>query len=396
MTRLNKSSVIGVVGAGTMGSGIAQLASMYDHQVLLFDTVEAVRRRVPADLRSFFERQVQRGKLSEAKAREMTQRIEVVERFDDLRPCDIVIEAVFENLEVKQETFRALENVVGEECLLATNTSSLPVAAIAAACADPGRVIGAHFFNPAPVMPLVEIIPGLLSRPEAVQQARELINTWGKTTVLAKDTPGFIVNRIARPFYGEALRVLEEGIADVPTVDWAMREIGGFKMGPFELMDFIGNDVNYKVTETVFESFYYEPRYRPSVLQRRLVEAKLFGRKSGRGYYDYAEEATKPSPKTDHKLGTDIFFRILVMLINEAADAVFLRVASVEDIDLAMTKGVNYPRGLLQWADEVGIGVVLNALCELQAEYGEDRYRPSPLLRRLVRNNRTFYDIARC
>ncbi len=212
-----------------------------------------------------------------------------------------------------------------------------------------------------------------------------------KTTVLAKDTPGFIVNRVARPFYSEAIRLLEEGMADVPTIDWAMKEIGGFKMGPFELMDFIGHDVNYKVTETVFEEFFYDPRFKPSFTQKRMVEAGYLGKKSGKGFYDYGDDVSNPEPTKDRKLGQKIVDRIVSMLINEACDVVFLNVATVKDVDLAMTEGVNYPKGLLKWADEIGLQEVLDRISKLQTEYREDRYRPNPLLKRMVRENKTFY-----
>ena len=240
-------------------------------------------------------------------------------------------------------------------------------------------------------MPLVEIIPALTSEPRIIESARELITSWGKTTVLAKDTPGFIVNRIARPFYGESIRILEEDVADVVTIDWAMKELGGFRMGPFELMDFIGNDVNLKVSESVFEAFFYDPRYKPSITQKRRVEARLYGRKTGRGYYDYREGASPPEPKKDQKLGQEILMRVLVMLINEAVDAVFLKIASPDDIDLAMTKGVNYPKGLLRWADELGLDKVLKRLSAMYDEYGEDRYRPSPLMRRMAKEGKKFF-----
>jgi 3-hydroxybutyryl-CoA dehydrogenase len=193
---------------------------------------------------------------------------------------------------------------------------------------------------------------------------------------------------VARPFYGEALRIYEEGIADFATIDWAMTELGGFRMGPFTLMDYIGNDVNYTVTETVFSSFYFDPRFKPSLTQKRHSEAGYFGRKSGRGYYDYQQPL--PEPNKDIALGESIRDRILVMLINEAVDAVFMNIASKEDVDLAMTKGVNYPKGLLAWADELGLEKVLSKLEELFEEYGEDRYRPCPLLRRMVRSDQRF------
>jgi 3-hydroxybutyryl-CoA dehydrogenase len=281
--------------------------------------------------------------------------------------------------------------VVSESAILATNTSSLSVASIASSCRASGRVLGLHFFNPAPVMPLVEVIPWLGADPDVAPAARGLMQHWGKTPVLASDTPGFIVNRIARPFYGEAIRLLEEGVASAATIDWAMKDLGGFRMGPFELMDFIGNDVNYAVTRSVFEGFFYDPRYKPSLTQRRLVESGFLGKKTGRGYYDYREGSQPAEPRKDPNVALLIFERILAMLINEAADAVLMGVASPIDIDLAMTKGVNYPKGLLAWADELGAPRVLARLEHLQAEYGEDRYRPSPLLRRMVREGRRFF-----
>ena len=253
-------------------------------------------------------------------------------------------------------------------------------------------MVGVHFFNPAPLMPLVEIIGGHATDARVLAAVRALVDRWGKTTVVAADTPGFIVNRVARPFYGEALRILEEGVADHATIDWAMRELGGFRMGPFELMDLIGNDINYAVTRSVFEAFSYDPRYRPSLIQKRLVDARLFGRKTGRGYYDYRAGASPEEPVRDEAMGRAIVDRIVAMLINEAAEAVFLRIATAGDVDLAMTKGVNYPKGLLRWADEIGIGVVLGRLTALHEEYGEDRYRPSPLLRRMARDGRRFFE----
>jgi 3-hydroxybutyryl-CoA dehydrogenase len=284
-----------------------------------------------------------------------------------------------------------LESIVDENCILASNTSSLSITAIGSVLKRADRVIGIHFFNPAALMPLVEIIPALQTSNNTLEVAKELMLKWKKTGVVCKDTPGFIVNRVARPFYGEALRIYEEGLADFATIDWAMTYVGGFKMGPFALMDFIGNDVNYAVTESVFSAFYFDPRFRPSLTQKRHTEAGFYGRKSGRGYYSYAEGVEFPTPKEDDVVGKMIFERILAMLINEAADVIFMRVASPEDVDMAMIKGVNYPKGLLKWADEIGLEKVLLQLEDLFIEYGEDRYRPNPLLRRMVRNNRTFF-----
>jgi len=303
----------------------------------------------------------------------------------------MVIEAIVENLDVKKQVFRKIENLVSPTCILATNTSSLSVTSIAAACQNPERVIGLHFFNPAPLMPLVEIVPAISTDPELADNLKQLMLDWGKAPAIAKDTPGFIVNRVARPFYGEAIRIYEEGIADIPTIDWAMKTIGGFRMGPFELTDFIGHDVNYVVTETVFKEFYFDPRFKPSISQKRLVEAGFYGRKSGKGFYDYSENAVTPVANEDKVLGKEIVNRILAMLVNEATDALYLNIASKEDLDTAMTKGVNYPKGLLAWADELGLSHILNILEDLYEEYGEDRYRPCVLLKRMVAKGDSFY-----
>jgi 3-hydroxybutyryl-CoA dehydrogenase len=308
-----------------------------------------------------------------------------------LSGSDLIVEAIIEDLEAKRNIFSHLELLTEDDAILATNTSSLSIARIASACTKPNRVLGIHFFNPAPLMPLVEIIPAVQTSGDALVEARNLIDSWGKVTVTAKDTPGFIVNRVARPFYGEALRIMEEGIADVPTIDWAVKEIGKFRMGPFELMDYIGNDINYVVTETVFREFFYDPRYRPSFTQKRIMEAGWLGRKSGRGYYDYREGAVNPEPNKDRELGEKIVRRILVMLINEAADALYLNISTRDGIELAMTKGVNYPKGLLEWADEIGLKEILSELEGLQDLYGEDRYRPSVLLKKMVKKNEAFY-----
>jgi 3-hydroxybutyryl-CoA dehydrogenase len=298
---------------------------------------------------------------------------------DAAQHADLVIEAIVENLTVKHEVFKALEALVSPACILASNTSSLSIASISSALKQPERFLGIHFFNPATLMPLVEIIPSVLTHEAVVVQAQEIILAMGKTVALCKDTPGFIVNRVARPFYGEALRIYEEGLADFVTIDYAMTSIGGFKMGPFELMDYIGNDVNYTVTETVFEAFYYDPRFKPSFTQKRLKEAGLYGRKTGRGFYDYSMNRSNPTP--DEALHQVIFNRIIAMLINEAYDAVLMQVASPSDVDLAMMKGVNYPKGLLSWSEEIGPSVILAQLNSLYERYGEDRYRPNALLK---------------
>lgn len=382
---------VGVLGSGSMGSGIAQVAATAGHEVYLYDNNPDALARASQKLQKILNRLVEKGRLEDTTAQAIFARIHMVDSMYDFADAGIIIEAIVENLEVKKSVFERLEDITNKDCLLASNTSSLSIASIAAACECPERVIGIHFFNPAPLMKLVEIIPAIQTSTETFEKAFELIKSWGKRCVKAKDTPGFIVNRVARPFYGEALRILEEGIADVATIDWAMTELGGFRMGPFTLMDYIGNDVNYIVTETVFKSFYYDPRYRPSFTQKRLSEAGYLGRKSGRGYYQYGENATVPAPDKDPQKGTAIMQRIVVMLINEAADALHYNIASRDAIDLAMTKGVNYPKGLLKWADEFGVSRCVGMLDELYETYHEDRYRCSPLLRKMARAGRSFY-----
>jgi len=387
---MNKAK-IGILGAGTMGSGIAQVAAQAGHRVVLVDLNEVALETAKNSFQTIFSRMVEKGRMTNQQLIETSNRISYASNFEAFSNCGIVIEAIVESIAIKHSVFSELEAVVSEECVLASNTSSLSIASIGSVLKHSKRVIGIHFFNPAPLMPLVEIIPSVQTSQETLNFSKALIDSWGKITVLTKDTPGFIVNRVARPFYGEALRIYEEGIADFATIDWAMTSIGGFKMGPFTLMDYIGNDINYAVTESVFTSFYYDPRFKPSFTQKRHTEAGFFGRKSGRGYYDYTEGVVLPNAIEDPVLGKQIFDRIITMLINEAFDALFLNVATKEDIDLAMTKGVNYPKGLLLWADEIGLDVVLTKLESLFSEYGEDRYRPNPLLKKMVKEKLSLF-----
>jgi len=388
---LNNNTTVGVLGAGTMGSGIAQVAATFGHDVYLFDAFTEQLQKSEDGLVSILNRQVEKERMTQDEVDKILSRIHFVEHMNAFETCGIIFEAIVEDLDKKKDQFARLEAIVSRDCILATNTSSLSIASISAALERPERFLGVHFFNPAPLMKLVEIIPGISTGSDIKNDVSRFISEWDKTTVLATDTPGFIVNRVARPFYGEALRIYEEGVADHATIDWAMKELGGFRMGPFELMDLIGHDVNYKVTETVFKEFYYDPRFKPSFAQKRLVEAGRLGKKSGIGFYDYSGNSETTEPSRDEELGKKILHRILAMLINEASDAVFMNVATIEDVDLAMTNGVNYPKGLLKWADELGINVVLDWMYELQSEYREDRYRPNPLLKRLTRRGKTFY-----
>lgn len=391
MTKIfSAKTVVGVLGAGAMGTGIAQVAATRGHTVVVYDTSDDALDRAKLSFEKFLTRQVEKGNMTARESELVMERLTFVKELE-FGECNLVIEAIVEDLTHKRGAFKALEQRVKPDCVLATNTSSLSVTAIAGGCKRPERVLGLHFFNPVPLMPLVEVVPGIQTNLDLIPAAREFVVSWGKVPVVAKDTPGFIVNRLARPFYGESIRILEEGIADIATIDWAMKTVGGFRMGPFELMDLIGNDVNFAVTQSVFASFFFDSRYRPSITQQRLAEAGHFGRKSGRGYYDYRPEAELPAPQQDKRLAQKIVERVVCMLINEAVEALHLRIASREDLDLAMTKGVNYPKGLLAWADELGPERVLKALNGLQEEYGEDRYRPSVLLRRMVEKKESFF-----
>ncbi|WP_099903227.1 3-hydroxyacyl-CoA dehydrogenase, partial [Methylobacterium frigidaeris] len=450
------------------------------------------------------DRQVEKGRLAVSEREALAGRLAVVPDLAGLAEAGLVVEAIVENLEIKRRVFAALEEVVAPEAILATNTSSLSVTAIAAGLRRPDRVAGLHFFNPAPLMALVEVVAGLASDPSVLDTLVATARDWGKQPVRARSTPGFIVNRVARPFYAEGLRLLEEGAADAATLDAVMREAGGFRMGPFELMDLIGHDVNAAVTKSVFEAYSGDPRFRPSLVQQEFVAAGWLGRKSGRGFYAYGPEAARPAPGTlapgpvpravvvegdlgpaeplaaalaeagvaltrrggegllrlegaslalsdgrsatarvaagapadlvvfdlslDYRaapriavavadqapdgagaaaaglfrsLGTAVsllddapglaVLRTVAMLANEAAEAVLQGVASADDIDRAMTFGVNYPRGPLAWADAVGPGRILAVLDALQAATGDDRYRPSLLLRRRVATGRSLH-----
>jgi len=374
--------VIGIIGAGAMGAGIAQVAATAGHEVRVYDASEKVRGQVMPNISLSLGKLLQKGKISPEDSVAIMGKIFVGEKLNILSDADLVIEAIIEKTEIKLKVFQELEGILSTECIVATNTSSLSVTGLAASLQDPTRFLGIHFFNPPVLMPLVEIIPATQTRPELVKKAQKLIISWGKTPVIAKDTPGFIVNKVARPFYSEAIRIYEEGIADIPTIDQAMTD-NGFKMGPFKLMDFIGHDVNYRVTESVWKAFYYDPKYKPSFTQLKLMEAGFLGKKSGKGFYDYSSENI-PMASDDQNLKQKVFHRILCMLINEAADTVGQNICNTEDVELAVTKGVNYPKGLLQWGNEIGYPNVVKTLDDLYTYYHEERYRVTPYLRRMA------------
>jgi 3-hydroxybutyryl-CoA dehydrogenase len=505
MTALNIDARIAVIGAGAMGAGIAQVAAQAGHTVLLLDNRPGAAAQAIDGIARQLGKRVDNGKLSADSRSATLARLLAVEAIEALADCELVIEAIVENLEVKRALFRQLEEICGERCILASNTSSLSITCIAAQLNHPQRLLGLHFFNPAPVMALVEVVSGLASDPALAACLYDTAKAWSKKPVHTRSTPGFIVNRVARPFYAESLRLLQEGAADCPTLDALMRDAGGFAMGAFELTDLIGHDVNYAVTCSVFDAYYGDTRFLPSLIQKELVDAGRLGRKSGHGFYSYAEGAVRPQPNIisseqsvetcvvegdlgianaliprlrEHSVDViqrdgqgllrvgdailalsdgrmacqraredglrnlillDLAFdyskarrlaisyaagidpsaleqgvallqragfsvsllsdspalavlRTVAMLANEAADAVLQGVASAADIDLAMRAGVNYPQGPLAWADAIGLAHILNVLENLQAGYGEERYRPSLLLRRRVAEGRPFHD----
>ena len=367
-----------VVGAGAMGCGIAQVLVEAGWGVLLYDTQDASLENGIARVRGVWDKLVEKGKISDAQRSAYNKQLSAAYVLREAAEVSLVIEAIYENLDAKRSVFTTLDDVVREDCILATNTSSLSVSSIAAGVKHPERLIGLHFFNPAPLMPLVEIVPGIATDPAVVEACVAAVAAWGKVGVVAKDSPGFLVNRIARPFYGEALHLFEEQMADMATIDWALTELGGFRMGPFALMDLIGHDVNYVVTETVWKQFYYDPRFRPSLSQKRLLEAGWLGRKSGRGFYDYRKGASLPEPNRDSNLGRQIVDRIVAMLINEAADAVYRGIGSESDVETAMVQGVNYPKGLLAWGREWGWTKVRDQIEALRERTGDPRYRVCP------------------
>ncbi len=401
-----------------MGAGIAQLAARAGARTLLHDPLPDALARGAQRAREGLAKEAAKGRLQAGEAEAAASRIETVDTLDAMSDCELVIEAAPERLELKHELFARLAQIVAGECVLASNTSSLLVTAIAAAVPRPERVVGMHFFNPPPIMRLLEVVAGEQSSDGALALAHATGEAMGKTVIRAHDGPGFLVNRCNRPFGLEALRILQERIADIETIDRTMRTEGGFRMGPFELMDLVGIDTGLEISISFYEQSFYEPRWRPSPISARYVAAGLCGRKSGRGYYDYSRDPYRPpdpEPPADGAAqdkvkpasgdGTEgsgtqadatpapapggVLERILCQVINECAFALGEGVGSARDIDTGMTLGLNYPRGPLAWADEIGLDRVLAVLEGLCDAYREERYRPAPVLRRLVREGRT-------
>ncbi|MBU3725780.1 MAG: 3-hydroxyacyl-CoA dehydrogenase PaaC [Burkholderiaceae bacterium] len=505
---LPTSAVVSVVGTGAMGAGIAQVAAAAGHVVRLLDNRPGAAQKAAEGIRAKFARLAEKGKLSKEAAEAAGVRLKPAEQIADLSDSSLVVEAIVENLQAKQQLFKDMEALVSKECLLATNTSAISVTAIGAALQRPERLGGLHFFNPAPLMALVEIVSGLSTDQSTADTLYATAAAWGKSPVHTRSTPGFIVNRVARPYYAEGLRVMQEGGADPATIDACCREAGGFRMGPFELMDLIGHDVNFAVTRTVWNAFYNDQRFLPSLIQQELVDAGFFGKKTGRGFYDYREGAVNPQPQTETasavkpanaticgesaaakalalrlesagvafksavssdgriaEVGEAVIYvtdgrtatrrsaeqsvanvvlidlaldynkatrlamsvaaqcdataaaaaigllqaaglkvsrfadvpgltvmRAVAMLANEAADAVNQGVCDAKGADTAMCLGVNYPKGPLAWADQIGVPEVAQVLANLGASYGEDRYRISPLIQQKVFAKKKLHD----
>ncbi|MBC7884942.1 MAG: 3-hydroxybutyryl-CoA dehydrogenase [Saprospiraceae bacterium] len=377
--------IIGIIGSGAMGSGIAQVAAMAGDELRIFDNSRPAQTKALQNIQESINKFVTKGILSASEGVAVIGRIYICDHIDTMYDCDLVIEAIIEDLATKKQLFQSLEKIVTKDCIIATNTSSFSITSMAASLNHPERCIGIHFFNPPVLMQLVELIPAIQTKDDITKKVKDIIEFWGKTDVVAKDTPGFIVNKVARPFYSEAIRIFEEGISDTTTIDYAMTR-HGFKMGPFKLMDFIGHDVNYRVTESIWKAFYYDSKYRPSLTQLRLFEAGHFGLKSNRGFYIYPQN-NELIHDTDDNVCDEIFLRIISMLVNEAADTVHQNICSPQDVDLAVRLGVNYPKGLLAWGKEIGYGKIVNKLDQLFDLYHEERYRVSPYLKKLYQQN---------
>ena len=389
MTAVSRLPSVAVIGAGAMGSGIAQIAAQAGHEVHLVDAFEGAATAAIERLASTLARLAAKGRITLAQADAATANLHVADSAAALPECGLVIEAIREDLLDKRALFAALAGSQPAGTLFASNTSSLDITAIAQGLPHPERVLGLHFFNPPPLMRLVEVIHGQQTSDESLTAATDLMRAWGKTTVRCTSTPGFIVNRVARPFYGEAQRLVEAGVADAATIDLVMREFGGFRMGPMELTDLIGQDVNLAVGTSVWEQTGHDQRYAPTDLQRQLVADGRLGRKSGRGVFRYDGAGQPLDASPDRALAaalatgpivTNPVGRTLAMLVNEAVDLVARGEASAEDVDTAMELGTNYPKGPIAWGAEIGFDVIAAQLRQLDAAFPGGRYRPSPAL----------------
>jgi 3-hydroxybutyryl-CoA dehydrogenase len=399
---MTEIATVGVLGAGVMGAGIAQVAAEADLEVLVHDPLDGATERAIERIGGFLRRKVEKGQLAEADAEAAARRIRPAAKLTALAGADLVVEAIPEKLKLKREAFQRLDADAREGTILASNTSSLSIAQIASATRRPQRVIGMHFFNPVPLMGLVEVVPGPMTSPEIVDGVALLARRMGKTPVIAADTPGFIVNRVQRALYLEAFRIFEEGIASLAAIDDAMREIG-FRLGPFELADIVGTDVNLAAGTAIFDGFHGDPRYRPALVQRRVLDAGRLGRKSSAGYYDYAPDGARGDPwpallrrPVDAPTlptidAAQIEARILATIVNEAASAVGDGVAGPGAIDVAMRLASNWPEGPIAWGERIGLASVVHTLDALHAAVPDGRYRVTPLLRALAMTGGSFF-----